>query len=141
SAPGWRHKFFCLNKIKPRLDCPKSGADVRSQYGTNERKSLRSVAHKCTGSDTMRRNSTNMIKKLVGYFGLVMVGAAILVSTASAQPFTYTNNDLMLGFRKTGAFAGTFEVVVNIGKATNYVKAPAGTSFAVPNFSLSQLTP
>ena len=39
-----------------------------------------------------------------------------MAQTGSAQPFTYTNNDLVLGFRKTGAFAGTFEVVVNIGK-------------------------
>jgi hypothetical protein len=70
-----------------------------------------------------------------------MLGIIAMPQTGSAQPFTYTNNDLLLGFRKTGGFAGTFETVVNIGKATNYVKAQAGTSFAVPNFNLSQLTP
>lgn len=74
-------------------------------------------------------------------FGLAVLGILAMAETGSAQPFTYTNNDLVLGFRKTGGFAGTFEVVVNIGKATNYAKAQPGASFAVPNFSLSQLTP
>jgi hypothetical protein len=82
----------------------------------------------------------NMMRKLMYRFGLAMLGMA-MVETASAQPFTYTNNDLLLGFRKTGSFAGTFEVVVNIGKATNYVQAQAGANVTAPNFSLSQLTP
>jgi hypothetical protein len=89
----------------------------------------------------MRSDSTKMMKKLVIYFGLLALGATALVNTASAQPFTYANNDLLLGFRKPGSGVGTFEVVVNIGKATNYVQAAGGASFAVPNFSLSQLTP
>jgi hypothetical protein len=83
----------------------------------------------------------NMKRNLVCQCALAMLGILAMAQTGSAQPFTYTNNDLVLGFRKTGAFAGTFEVVVNIGKATNYAKAQPGISFAVPNFSLSQLTP
>src|SRR5262249_14613325 len=83
----------------------------------------------------------NMMRKLMYRFGLAIVGMVAMVETASAQPFTYTNNDLVLGFRKTGAFAGSFEAVVNIGKATNYAQAQPGASFTVPNFSLSQLTP
>jgi hypothetical protein len=65
----------------------------------------------------------------------------VAVFAAEAQPFTYTNNDLLLGFRKTGSFQETYEAVVNIGKVTNYTGLPAGSSISVPNFSLSQLTP
>src|SRR6266850_3684191 len=88
----------------------------------------------------MTNHSMNMKRKMC-QFGLAMFGILALADTVRAQPFTYTNNDLLLGFRKTGAFAGIFEVVVNIGKATNYVQAQPGASFTVPNFSLSQLTP
>jgi len=83
----------------------------------------------------------NMKRTLVCKFGLAMLGIVALLHTATAQPFAYTNNDLLLGFRKTGSFKESYEVVVNIGKATNYAQASAGTSFAVPNFTLSQLTP
>jgi hypothetical protein len=82
-----------------------------------------------------------MKRTLMCKFGLAIIGMVAIAGTVSAQPFTYTNNDLLLGFRKTGTFAGTFEVVVNIGKATNYTRAQPGASFPVPNFSLSQLTP
>jgi hypothetical protein len=70
-----------------------------------------------------------------------MLGIVAMVQTATAQPFAYTNNDLLLGFRKTGSFKESYEVVVNIGKATTYSQASDGTSFGVPNFTLSQLTP
>jgi hypothetical protein len=83
----------------------------------------------------------NMKRTWVCKFGLAILGIAALLDTASAQPFAYTNNDLFLGFRKTGSFKETYEVVVNIGKATNYAQASAGASFGVPNFTLSQLTP
>jgi len=62
------------------------------------------------------------------------------ISGAQAQPFTYTNNDLLLGFRKTGG-SQAYEVVVNIGQATTYTGLAAGSSLSVPNFTLSQLTP
>jgi len=88
----------------------------------------------------MTNDSTSMKQKLMRQFALAL-GIVAMIGTASAQPFTYTNNDLVLGFRKTGTFAGTFEVVVNVGKATNYTRAQPGASFTVPNFSLSQLTP
>src|SRR5262245_19847675 len=73
--------------------------------------------------------------------GIALLIMACVTDSVSAQNFAYTNNDLLLGFRKTGSFQDTNEVVVNIGKATNYVLAPLGTSFTVPGFSLAQLVP
>lgn len=71
------------------------------------------------------------------FFGLI--GSLALAQMTEAQVFTYQNNDLVLGFRKTGVFAENYEVVVNIGQASNYLKAATGTILTVPNFSLSQL--
>ena len=64
-----------------------------------------------------------------------------LSQTVEAQTFACKNSDLVLGFRKTGIYQENNEVVVNIGQASNYVNATIGTSFAVTNFSLSQLVP
>jgi len=64
-----------------------------------------------------------------------------LIQTGEAQTFAYQNNDLVLGFRKTGVYQENHETVVNIGQASNYVNAAIGTSFPVSNFSLSQLVP
>ena len=64
-----------------------------------------------------------------------------LIQTGEAQTFAYKNNDLVLGFRKTGVYQENNEIVVNIGQASNYVNAAIGTSFPVTNFSLSQLVP
>ena len=60
---------------------------------------------------------------------------------ATALPFTYTNNDLVLGFRKTGVNQENYEVVVNIGPAANYLNAALNSTISVPNFSLIQLVP
>lgn len=73
--------------------------------------------------------------------GFAALAATACLQTVQAQTFAWKNNDLLLGFRKTGINQENHEVVVNIGAATNYVNAPAGTSFTVPNFSLSQLVP
>lgn len=82
-----------------------------------------------------------MNTKLALRFGLAMMGLIAMAEVGRAQPFTYTNNDLLLGFRKTGSFQESYEVVVNIGKAINYVQAAPGANVSVPNFNLAQLTP
>jgi len=64
-----------------------------------------------------------------------------LIQTGEAQTFVYRNNDLVLGFRKTGVYQENNELVVNIGQASNYVNAAIGNSFPVTNFSLPQLVP
>jgi hypothetical protein len=64
-----------------------------------------------------------------------------LAPVGKAQVFSYTNNDLALGFRKTSVHIESFEAVVNIGSATNYVNLELGTTITVPNFTPDQLSP
>lgn len=123
------------------MGCPKTGVDVRPCYRPNGRKSIKSFDYELVEVPIMKNDSLLVKRKLMGQLALAMIGVTALGETATAQPFSYTNNDLLLGFRKTGAFQETYEAVVNIGKATNYVQAAPGSSFGVPNFTLSQLTP
>ena len=58
----------------------------------------------------------------------------------SAQPFVYKDNDLLLGFRKTGTFQANYELVIDIGQGTNYTQVAPGASVTVPNFSPTQLS-
>jgi hypothetical protein len=74
----------------------------------------------------------------------LVLAAAVLggvIQAGMAQPFAYTNNDLCLGFRKTGTNQENYEAVVNIGKAATYLNLALGTTITVPNFTASQLTP
>jgi hypothetical protein len=81
----------------------------------------------------------NYLARFALYFAFAL--AVLLTQVVSAQPFVYQNNDLALGFRKTGVNQENYEVVVNIGQASNYVSAAIGTTFGVTNFSATQLTP
>jgi hypothetical protein len=56
-----------------------------------------------------------------------------------AQPFTWQDGDVALGFRKTGANQGNYELVVDIGRATTFVGLAAGTTVTVTNLSTVQL--
>ncbi|HLH52075.1 MAG TPA: hypothetical protein VKY92_00445 [Verrucomicrobiae bacterium] len=76
-----------------------------------------------------------MIRKLI--FGLF--GMSVGLQVSMAQPFVYKDNDLLLGFRKTGTFQANYELVINIGQGTNYTHLAPGASIAVPNFTPSQL--
>ena len=69
---------------------------------------------------------------------LLEIGLGLQVG--SAQPFIYKDNDLLLGFRKTGTFQANYELVINIGQGTNYTRLAPGDSVAVPNFTASQLS-
>lgn len=77
-----------------------------------------------------------MIRRLT--FGVV--GLALGTQLCSAQPFVYKDNDLLLGFRKTGTFQANYELVIDIGQGTNYTQLSAGSSVTVPNFSPLQLS-
>ncbi len=79
---------------------------------------------------------TNRNPKLIRSLAAVVGGFALFTGALQAAPFLYSSGDLILTFRKTG---GASDLVVNIGKATNYNNVPAGTSFAVSNLLVSHL--
>jgi len=64
----------------------------------------------------------------------------VLPELADAQYFVAGNGDLVAGFRKTGSFTGSYELVVNIGSVTNFLAVPAGNSIPIGNYSPSQLS-
>ncbi len=72
---------------------------------------------------------------------LVLTAFALftLAEMAGAQPFTYKDSDLCLGFRKVTPYSDNNQVVVNIGQASTYVNAAIGTTLPVSAFSASQL--
>src|ERR1022692_944614 len=70
---------------------------------------------------------------------LAALGLVAILQTAGGQTFQYKTADLILGFRKTGANQENYEAVVDIGQASNYLFAAAGTTFAVPNYTPAQL--
>lgn len=78
--------------------------------------------------------------KIVSRLSLVLLCAAFS-SLAPAQVFTFKNNDLILGFRKNAPYTENYEVVVNIGQASNYFSKALGTTTTVAGFSPAQLTP
>ena len=77
-----------------------------------------------------------MIRRLM----FIAVGMGLGTQLCSAQPFVYKDNDLLLGFRKTGTFQANYELVINIGQGSNYTQLSAGASVQVPNFSPAQLS-
>src|SRR5262245_51221011 len=70
-----------------------------------------------------------------------IIGLLCFVSAANAQVFHFSNNDLIVRFRKVAPFTENYEVVVNIGGASNYFNLAIGTTIPVPGFSASQLSP
>jgi len=63
-------------------------------------------------------------------------GFALFTGTLRAAPFLYSSGDLVLTFRKTG---GASDLIVNIGKATNYNALSTGASIAVTNLQVAHL--
>jgi len=78
----------------------------------------------------------NMIRRLI----LLVIGLGFGLQICSGQPFVYKDNDLLVGFRKTGTFQANYELVIDIGQGTNYTQLAAGSSVGVPNFSPAQLS-
>src|SRR5580765_1237120 len=88
----------------------------------------------------IKRNTIAIFSKHKLAIALVLA-ECVLAPSLNAQIFTYTNNDLALGFRKTGIHQESYEAVVDIGSATNYVNLQPGTTIPVPNFIAGQLSP
>lgn len=71
---------------------------------------------------------------------LALLGTLCCPLGAKAQFFSYNlYGDTLLGFRKTGAHQGTYELVVNVGVITNLVGLSAGTSINITRYSTNQL--
>lgn len=72
---------------------------------------------------------------------LALLGLLTLITSVEALPFAYQYGDLRLGFRKTGNYQGLYEIVVDIGPATNYLKLTAGTTINITQYTASQIVP
>ena len=74
-------------------------------------------------------------------FKLALVAVLGLPELAGAQVFNYNSiGDVLAGFRKTGANATGYEVVVDFGNLTNFLFLAGGTTINLTNYSQSQLT-
>jgi hypothetical protein len=63
-------------------------------------------------------------------------GFALFTGALEAAPFTYSPGDLVLAFRKSGSAS---DLVVNVGKATNFNNLPEGSTILVGNLAVGQL--
>ena len=63
--------------------------------------------------------------------------AALVLTTGavSGAPFLYGSGDLLLSFRQSG---NASDFVVNVGRATEFVSVPSGTTIPVPSLTTSQ---
>lgn len=68
---------------------------------------------------------------------LVLLG---LPGLANAQFQFNADGDVLAGFRKTGVNAGNYELVVNLGNITNFLKLSGGTTINITKYANSQLT-
>jgi hypothetical protein len=66
----------------------------------------------------------------------VVGGFALFTGALQAAPFLYSSGDLVLTFRKSG---GASDLVVNIGKATNYNALASGSHVTISNLLASHL--
>src|SRR5437870_3374323 len=82
------------------------------------------------------------MKRLVRYtqFSVLLLSLLSGTQIANAQYFTASKGDLLAGFRKTGAFKGNYELVVNLGNITNFEAVSAGATINITNFATSQLS-
>jgi PKD repeat protein len=84
-----------------------------------------------------------MNKSSLKRLGMKLALAAMLTlpELVSAQYFNYNSaGDVLLGFRKTGAFQGSYEFVVDAGNITNFLALPAGNSLNISNYAPAQLS-
>jgi PKD repeat protein len=94
--------------------------------------------------NSINKSSVNMnTKSKINGFGckLALLAILILPEIADAQLFSYNPyGDVLAGFRKTGSFAGNYELVVDLGNVTNFLAVPAGTTINITNYSTVQIT-
>lgn len=72
---------------------------------------------------------------------LALLTILALPELAGAQAFSYNQyGDVVAGFRKTGSFKGSYELVVDLGSVTNFLNVSSGTTINITNFTSIQLT-
>lgn len=86
-------------------------------------------------------NNMNKTKHNCWRICLLLLSLLTWATSADALPFSNRDGDLCLGFRKTGTYQGLYEIVVDIGPATNYLKVAAGSTINVTQYSASQINP
>src|SRR5271170_6074164 len=60
---------------------------------------------------------------------------------ASGSTFSFQEyGDVLAGFRKTGNYAGNYEMVSDLGSIINFLNVAAGTTITITNFTPGQLT-
>jgi hypothetical protein len=70
-----------------------------------------------------------------------LICLAVLPCVANAQFFNYSDSgDVMVGFRKTGAFQGNFELVVDVGPVTRFLALAIGGSLSISSYLPAQLS-
>jgi hypothetical protein len=74
--------------------------------------------------------------KLIRSLTVVVGGFALFTGGLQAAPFTYSPGDLVLAFRKSGSAS---DLVVNVGRATNFNNLPTGVTIVVSNLLVGQL--
>jgi len=80
---------------------------------------------------------SNQVKRRVVKWAVLAV--AVLPGIARAQLFNYQTGDVLGGFRKTSP-EGLYELVVDLGNVTNFIKLPAGTTINITNYTAVQIT-
>ena len=90
----------------------------------------------------MNMKLTNRNRGILRPISLSTLALLTIGTIAQAQVFTSNPNDLTLGLRKNSPYTETpaYEVVVDIGQASNYTTLTVGTKISVPGYSASQLT-
>ena len=72
---------------------------------------------------------------------LAILAVLVLPELANAQFFNYNKyGDVLAGFRKTGVNEGSYELVVDLGSVTNFLRLSSGTTINITNYSTTQLT-
>jgi hypothetical protein len=83
-----------------------------------------------------------LINRKIGGARLLSLASLSLLTLsplAQAQTFTSAVNDLFLGFRKDSPYTENYEVVVDVGQASNYCSLAVGTTIPVPGYTTTQL--
>ena len=81
-----------------------------------------------------------LIKKLSVKLALVALLAVPEIAGAQTYFTSTTTGDVDAGFRKTGSYQESYEMVVYLGNITNFLAVPAGSTINLTNYTHQQIT-